>query len=53
MAKQNYTVTLKFRGYFAGKRDDGRYDLRGRGQRSIVTLDELQVLLNARPKGRR
>lgn len=51
MTKAQYIpTTIKFRGYFAESREDGRWTLRGRGQRSIVTHEELLGKLNSRPK---
>lgn len=47
---QYIPTTIKFRGYFAESREDGRWTLRGRGQRSIVTHEELLGKLNSRPK---
>lgn len=45
-------TTIKSRGYFATSRQDGRWDLKGRGQRRTVTFTELQALLNPPPRKR-
>lgn len=47
MTPQFLPTTLKYRGYFAQSRPDGRWTLKGRGQRSVVTHAELLGLLHA------
>ena len=39
-------TTLKSRGYYAESREDGKWIVRGRGPRRVVTFDELHALLN-------
>jgi hypothetical protein len=48
--QQPQTVTVKFRGYFAAKIAGDRYQLRGRGERRVISHAELVNLLNAKPK---
>jgi hypothetical protein len=50
--QQPQTVTVKFRGYFAAKIAADQYQLRGRGERRVISHAELVNLLNARPKKR-
>lgn len=45
-------TTIKSRGYYAESREDGRWNLKGRGQRRIVTFDELRAILNPPPRKR-
>lgn len=45
-------TTIKSRGYFAESRPDGRWNLKGRGQRRTVTFTELQAIFNPPPRKR-
>ncbi|KAF1049347.1 hypothetical protein [Xylophilus sp.] len=47
-----YPTTLKSRGYYATSRPDGRWLVKGRGIRRVVTFEELQALLNPPKKAK-
>lgn len=44
-----FPTTLRARGITAVSREDGRWTVTGRGPRRVITHDELNQVLNARP----
>ena len=45
-------TTIKSRGYYATTREDGRVEVRGRGPRRVMTLEQFAALLNPPKKAK-